>query len=138
MVQKKGKKRNRILLVLLVLILIVLVSFMKFPLASSEIPVTFIFGNHSGFDLNPEILSFGMISSSSSSSRGIVVSNDFDYPVKIIIEAKGQIRSNLIVSENDFYLDPFESREVIFSIHSFGLTEFKKYEGSVLINSYSV
>ena len=142
MVLKGRRERNnaskKFLPILVFLILMGFILFANIPIATHRIPATFIYGNHSGFDLSPEVLSFGMISSESSASRGVIVSNDFNYPILIVIESVGEITSNLFVSENNFYLEPFESREIIFTVYPDDLTEFKKYEGAVVIYSYPV
>ena len=140
MVQKERREKNnsykKVLPILVFLILVGFIFFASVPLATHRIPVTFIFGNHSGFDLGSGVLSFGMISAESSASRGGVVSNDFDYPILIVIESVGEVAPNLFVSENNFYLEPLESREIIFTVYPDGLVEFKKYEGAVIIYSY--
>ena len=111
-----------------------------FALGSQEldrkvIPAMFILAENPGFDLTPEELTFGKIGINLSASRGVSVSNNFDEPVLVYKESKGGISKNIAVSENNFILNPQESKNLTFSIYTKGLTELREYTGTVTIIS---
>ena len=108
------------------------------PLDKKIIPASFLLGERTGFDLTPGELTFGKIEINQSASRNIQIANNFNKPIKISIESSGEISKNLIVSENNFRLNPQESKNISFSIFTKGLTEFREYSGEVIIISRKV
>jgi len=98
----------------------------------------FSLAEKAGFNLTPGELSFGNIGINQSATRDITISNNFDNPIIVSIESSGEISKNLIVSENNFKLNPKESKDITFSAYTRGLTEFKEYSGEVIIVSEKV
>jgi len=99
------------------------------------IKTSFLIGDKPGFDLNPNELTFGRITPNSSASRAITITNNFDKIRQIFIKSSGEITKYIIVSENNFPLNPNESKNITFSIFSTDLTEFKEYSGKIIIIS---
>jgi len=99
------------------------------------IKTSFLVGNKPGFDLNPNELTFGRITPNSSASRAIAITNSDDKPKKISIKSSGEITKYIIASENNFFLNPNETKNMTFSVYSTNLTKFKKYSGKIIILS---
>jgi len=102
------------------------------------IPARFTLAERTGFDLTPGELSFGKIEINQSASRGITIFNNLDRPVEVSIKSYGEISRNLAASENNFKLGAHESKEVMFSIDTRGLTELREYSGKVVVFSRGV
>jgi hypothetical protein len=66
-------------------------------------------GNHIGFDLNTSVITFGMVTPSSSAVRHLNLKNG-DQKNKFQILAFGDMASWIKLSENDFILQPYEKR----------------------------
>ena len=99
------------------------------------IEASFLMGNTSGFDLNPNELTFGQITQNSSASRAITITNSFNKQKEIHIRASGEIKEYIIVSENNFILNPNESKNITFSIYPTNTTQQQKYSGQIIITS---
>jgi len=123
------------LLAIPVIIIIYFIIISSAPLDRRTIPVSFLLGEKTGFDLTPDELTFGKIEINQGASRDMTISNEFNKPIIITIESSGEISKNLIVSENNFRLNPQESKKITFSIFTKGLTEFREYSGEVNILS---
>ena len=99
------------------------------------IKTSFLVGNKSGFDLNPNELTFGLTTPNNSLSRAITITNDFDEIKTIHIRVSGEIKEYIITSENNFPLNPGESKNITFSVFSTNIEEFRKYSGEIIIIS---
>lgn len=115
--------------------IIIFMSITNLPLNKEVIPAKFVLGENMGFDLTPGKLNFGKIVPGYGASRDVMVENNYDEIIKVNIKSSGEISDSLIVSENNFVLNPLESRSVAFSIYTGGLTEYRSYEGKVIITS---
>jgi len=127
---------NKIILISVIAALIV--SFFMFSnsnLDKQVIPASFSLSDKTGFDLNPGELTFGAITENHSGTRSITVENKFNKPIIVNIKSSGEISKNIIVSENNFIINPQELRNITFSIYTKGLTEFREYIGKVEIIS---
>ena len=126
------------LIIFFIAIVVMVVAFLLINIMKIEktvVPVRFGLSEKTGFDLNPQELSFGNIQINQSATRDILVSNNFKRKVKITVESRGEISENIIVSENNFYLNPEESKNITFTVYTKGLTEFREYLGEVIIIS---
>jgi len=128
-------RRNKIIITIIIICLTIFVISINIPLDKEIIPVRFTLGEKSGFDLSPGELSFGKIEVNQSATRDILVENKFNTPIKILIKSSGEISKNIIVSENNFILNPKESKNITFLIYTKGLTEFREYIGQIEIIS---
>jgi hypothetical protein len=81
-------------------------------LEKKEIPVGLKIGSPSGFDLDSEILSFGVISFGASSVRKLLIENNYDFPVNAELSVKGDIKDFLYFDEKIF-LETGENKEII-------------------------
>ncbi|MFC2136037.1 hypothetical protein ACFLTH_15590 [Bacteroidota bacterium] len=75
-------------------------------------PYSFHISNHVGLVGDRDAVKFGGIMPGGSGERGINVSNDFDFPVKIRITTKGEKSDWITIKENNFILEPHTSKEV--------------------------
>jgi len=134
MEKRKNKGIFVFILVILVLLVLIVLNVNRFLiLEQREIYSSFIVGNHIGFDLNKTALTFGMVIPGQSGDRGLIIENTFNSKVKVSINAKGEISKHLIVSENDFYLGPGETKRIGFSVYPAEDAEFGEYEGVIQI-----
>lgn len=130
------ERKNKILMILVfVCTLVIVISIINLPLNKETISAKFVLGENMGFDLSPGKLNFGKIVPGNSASRKIIVENNYDKVIRVNIKSSGEISNSMVVSENNFILNPFESKVVVFSIYTSGLTEFGDYKGKVSITS---
>jgi hypothetical protein len=112
---KKRKSKFFIIVPLLFLALIILI--LAFYTKSSqvlekrELGASLSVGNRTGFNVT-EQLSFGMLAPGNAASRDdIILTNDYDFPIKVEFSVEGNIEPFLIY-EKVIYLNPGESKEV--------------------------
>ncbi|MFH1452098.1 MAG: hypothetical protein ABIF88_02915 [archaeon] len=131
------KRKKEILVLLSISIFLVgLIFFPKLISNKETIPIKFILSeNKIGFDLTQDELNFGMLTKNNSASRKINITNQLNNKVKVTIKSSKEIIDNLIVSENNFILEPEESKEISFTILTTKLTEFREYNGEIIIIS---
>lgn len=130
------ERSKRVILVAILLASSYLLILNFSPIEKKEIPTSFLLSERPGFDLEPGQLTFGGITPNQSGSRDIEIKNDNDKRVKISIRSSGEASKNIIVSENNFYLDPMEAKNVTFTAFTHGLNEYKKYTGQVEVLIY--
>ena len=121
--------------------LIFLISVLIFGnpvLDKTIIKSTFHLTEYPGFDHVTGELRFGGIPINNSASRNLEIKNTFDRPILISIESRGEIVNHIIVSENNFHLEPNQVKNVSFAIYTSGLTEYKEYFGDIIIVSKKV
>ncbi len=114
-------KKNHFFILLLVIALISITAtnlFYSFYIIADvrEFNMSLIVGNRTGFDVNTEKLTFGMITPTGSScTRYVFVSNEKDYPLKVYINFYGNFAEWVSVSDNYFVLNPGEEKKLSFS-----------------------
>ncbi len=69
-----------------------------------------------GLNGDTDKIYFGKLMPGSEGSRGITLSNNASYPLKVIIKNDGYISDWVTVSDNHFTLNPHENRKVIYKI----------------------
>ena len=127
---------NKYIIIIAILVISFLIIFNYISETEKRIIKTsFLVGDKPGFDLNPHELTFGQITPNTSASRAITITNNFDKTKKIHIRASGEIKEYIIVSENNFLLNPYETKNITFSVYSTNLEEPKKYSGEITIIS---
>ncbi len=129
------QRKNKILLSLLIIGGVVFIFINSLTLSKEVISTKFVLGKNMGFDLSPGKLNFGQIVPGNGASRTIKIENNFEDIIKVSIKSSGEISKNIIVSENNFILNPSESKNITFSVYTDGLTEFRSYEGKIIIVS---
>ena len=113
----------------------IIIFYYYLPLDKKIIESSFIFSNTSGFDLTPDKLTFGKVTLDNSVARDVKIENNFNYKIRISIKSSGEISKNLIVSENNFILNPNQSKNITFSVNPRGLIDYREYFGKVIILS---
>lgn len=114
-------KKNNLFILLLVIALISITStilFYSFYLIENvrEFDMSLIVGDHAGFDVDTEKLSFGMVTPAGSScTRYMFISNKKDYPLNVYIDFYGNLAKWVTVSENYFVLKPNEEKKLSFT-----------------------
>ncbi len=128
------ERKNKILVfIVFACIIIIFASVIDFPLNRKVIPSRFVIGDHMGFDLSPGKLNFGQIVPGYGASRNITIKNDYNKTVKINIKSSGAISNNLIVSENNFILNPFETKNITFTLYTDQSIKLGSYKGEIII-----
>jgi hypothetical protein len=127
------EKRNNIIIISTAVILIILIIFLTAPLDKQTIPTRFIGGEQMGFDLSPGNLNFGQIVPGYSASRELTITNTFSSPTLTTIESLREISDYIIVSENNFILQPNESKNITFSCFATEDIELREYAGEIII-----
>lgn len=132
------RKTRKIIIFCAILFLMSVFYFKINPqvLQVETIEAKFIYSKSSGagFDVSPGKLTFGMFSDGGSASRGITVENLFDEKVLVNIKSEGNIADYLIVSENNFFLEPGESRDLNFVVYAPDNENYGEYVGTVTIS----
>jgi hypothetical protein len=128
------KKRNEILILIFsIAIIIAFLLFLTSPLEKQSIPTRFIVGENMGFDLGPGNINFGLIVPGAKTTRNLAIQNNYEFPTITKIKTSGPVSICVIVSENNFVLQPNEIKELTFScIVPEGL-ELGEYPGKIII-----
>jgi len=80
-------------------------------LEEKEIIATLRVGDIAGFDANATALTFGTITSHSSSYRNLTIENNYEFPIKVEFRAKGNI-TEFLVFDRVVYLDVGEEKSI--------------------------
>ena len=130
------EKKNKIIILVIVLILVLAVAtILTAPLQKEIIPTRFVAGKHMGFDLGPGNLNFGEIIPGQSTSRKIIIKNNYNKPTLTIIKSSGEISNYIIVSKNNFILQPKESKNITFSCFPEKGIKLREYSGKIIITT---
>jgi hypothetical protein len=134
---RKLGKRNSILLILFILVIIFVLIFYWWNnfsvLGREQVYTSFIISETLGFDLNPEALTFGKIGPGQSAKRDLQIENNFDRKARVDIRVKGEVKDYLTVSENDFFLEAGERKNISFAVYTPKDIPKGKYEGVINI-----
>jgi len=104
-----------ILVMLSVVLVIIALNIEKITVLQTEVMFAKVsIGDHRGIDADPDVLSFGNVTSNSYAQRNITIGNSFDFPVKFEFTSEGNI-SEYISFPSVVYLDVGESKVVTFS-----------------------
>ena len=132
--QKNHEMRFYYLLIFLLLIISVFLIFGEYNTVEKKAVYTsFVVADNIGFDLNKTALTFGQFQKGGGAKRGINISNDNSYKIKAIVKVEGRIKGYLSVSDNEFYLDPGELKNLDFFVSVPEDIEAGKYDGTVNI-----
>ncbi|MDD5086662.1 MAG: hypothetical protein PHV16_02825 [Candidatus Nanoarchaeia archaeon] len=91
-----------------------------------------IIGDHPGFDAGTDTITFGMITKDGSCRRDITLSNKKNYIINVKIQKSGNISSFVLISDDDFVLNPGEEKKVYFTASSTPETEYGEYTGTAI------
>jgi len=129
------KTKNKIIIVVASVVILGIFVIYFIPLDKRVILIKFSLSNRTGFDLTSGQLNFGAITPNHSSVRTIEIENNKDKKVNVIIKVSKEISENIIASESNFYLEPYESKIIIFIVSTDRLEEFREYNGEITILS---
>ncbi len=138
--RREDKKiRNKYLLqiILLILLIIIISINVYYFLELSKIVevkvlnASVIVSDITGFDLNASALTFGKITRGGSATRGINIKNNQNFPVKVYISAKGEIK-NFIFSAN-YRLEKNQEKSIKISVVIPLDAVFGEYSGKVIV-----
>ncbi|MBW2984584.1 hypothetical protein KY361_05685 [Candidatus Woesearchaeota archaeon] len=73
-------------------------------------------GDHIGMTVDADALHFGIVMVTGCSTRSIIITHKYDYPIKAIIGIVGELESWTSIKENDFILNKNEEKEVEFKV----------------------
>ena len=131
----KRKNKQLALTLILATILIVLILIFRAPINKQSILTRFVAGENMGFDLGPGNINFGQIVPGYSASRNITITNTLERPTLTEIESSGEISNYIIVSDNNFILQPNESKNILFSCFPPKDIELREYPGKITITT---
>jgi hypothetical protein len=92
-----------------------------------------IVDNYVGFNLQNDSLYLGVVNPGGKSRRNITITNIFDKPAEIIIDARGKISPWISLEDNNFILMPTEKRELEISVIVPNSAELGNYSGELVI-----
>ena len=129
--------KNKLIILIFVASLVVFISifyinFSLLILEKEEIVAILIVGDKAGFDVNSTALTFGMITAGSSSSRNLIIENNYDFPIKVEFNVKGDIK-RFLVFEKVVYLDSGENKTVSIGTIDPVNEEYGNYSGKVIV-----
>ena len=129
----KSHKTALFILLGIIVVMVLCFGLVRYNLVEKkEYIAKFEVGELPGFDLNSTALTFGRIPPKSSSTRSILLKNDFDKRVFVSLSSTG-LSNYLSISENDFFLGPGENKTVSFFINVPASTGYGTYVGRVEI-----
>ena len=128
------KKKLTIFLLILSLVMFLSVLYInsKIVLKKEEIIATLMVGDKAGFDTNNTALTFGMITSGSSSSRNLIIENTYNFPIKCEFSVEGDIRRFLVFDEV-VYLDIGEEKTVSIGTITATNESYGNYSGKMIV-----
>jgi hypothetical protein len=132
--QKENKLLAASILILIfsVVIFLIVLKMNSFSLERREIPISLEVSDRVGFDVNSSALTFGKITPGGSSTRNLILENNYGFPIKLKIEIEGNVLKFLSF-EKVVFIDSRETKKIIFSAVIPGDEKFGKYSGKVII-----
>jgi len=90
--------------------------------------------NYGGFDLATDVLTFGTIPPGSKAERKMKFYNNSTKPLRVSFDVKGKdINKWLVVSDDNFMLEPGELRYVTLDMYPPSETKLGRYEGKFIV-----
>lgn len=109
----------------------------KEPLETLKVYAHVNVTDKAAFDLNSTALTFGKVLAGGSSSRSIILKNNYNHSVKLEINSEGSI-NQVLIFEKKLDIPSGETVRVHFSILTDQNTQNKDYEGYVFFKIYAV
>lgn len=85
-----------------------------------------------GINIDTDAFHFGGLRPGGSSERQVSIRQEYDFPVLVNIKTKGEMADLVSVSENNFVLEPGESKTVTFTAKVGKETSYGNYTGNVI------
>ena len=98
-----------------------------------EYDMVLIVSDHIGFDVTTEKLHFGMVTPGGSSTRDLIIANEFSRPLIVQIKTSGKLASWVAPSVNNFILQPNETKNVTMVAVAPEDAKYGNYTGKVKI-----
>lgn len=100
-----------------------------------EILVKFSISNSSGFNVGSGVLDFGSVIFGSSVKRDILISNEYDFPLKFEISCSDNLKDFLFFEESYIVLSG-ESKIISINLFVFENSSLGDYSGFLKIKAY--
>ena len=113
-----------------VLIVISVYVLINSPLEMKTLDLSFVVGEHLGFDLNASSLSFGIIMPGGSAVRRVVMQNNYDFPIKVEIYTSKNIRG-YVFAEPEHLIESGKTEQISFNLIVPEYMEHGEYSGEV-------
>ena len=132
---KKNTKNKLIVFIFILSLIVFLFAFYlnySATLKKEEIIATLIIGNKTGFDLNATALTFGRITPNSNLQRNLIIKNNYNFPIKVKFDAKGEIKK-FLVFDKAVHLKKGEEKNVAITAISSVNSEYGNYSGKIIV-----
>lgn len=131
------KPKTLILLIFIALLISVGLTTIFFSLVYIEdtkvVPMDIEVGDRIGLNLDADAMHFGMSSPGGEARRGLIVQHQSSIPLKVDIRMYGEMASWIEVEENEFVLNPNQTKEVYLTVHIPQGTSLGSYNGTIVI-----
>lgn len=130
------KKNNKLIFFLICILIFFLVLNIHFffkiwsIVEIREIDASVIVSDRIGFDVNQSSLIFGKVPIGSSSTRQVSIENNFEFPVKVYVYSKGDMKRFVRGSVTEINIGERKNINVIVVVPE--NIDFGKYEGKVV------
>lgn len=133
------QRKNSLYIVIILLFLSIIILALVYYINSSqvldrmEIPASLSIGNKTAFNISKSALSFGTINTGNSASReDINIKNNYDFPIRVEFEVKGDIKPFLIY-DKVVYLNPGEEKTI--KVHTVIISDepYGDYSGKMIV-----
>jgi hypothetical protein len=137
-IKSQVKKQNRVFLLIVLLCVIALALFLisfftdASVLEKREIDVRLTIANQTGMKIGNESLDFGRLAYGSSAQKTLDIHNNYDFPIMVEFEAKGDIK-NFLIYGRTIYFEPNERKKVGISTIVFSDQPFGNYTGKMAV-----
>lgn len=97
-----------------------------------ELDMKIKIGDAVGFDTNTSVISFGIIpKEGGSSQRPVILNNMENKPLRVYIKKSGEMAKWVYISEDNFILQGYETKELLFTAIPSKDAEVGAYKGKV-------
>jgi len=96
-----------------------------------ELDMKIKIGDVVGFDTNTSVISFGIVPEGGFGERPVILKNMRDKPSKVYIKKSGGMAKWVYVSEDNFVLQPNETKELLFTAIPSKDAEEGAYKGKI-------
>ncbi|HLD54825.1 MAG TPA: hypothetical protein VJB35_01055 [Candidatus Nanoarchaeia archaeon] len=122
-----------VLIFFLSLILFITLSYAKYSILETKIIKTsVIIGDTPGFDLNSTTLTLGRIDNYTSMGRSFTIKNDYNFPIKIYFDPRGNI-SKLLIFEQNSNIGINETKTFYISANNNINASYGEYSGEIIV-----
>ncbi len=131
--REKGRVRRYALVCTLIGLALVFLSFVyteSRPLESQIVGASFFVSNHIGIDVDDQIVAFGSLTPGGSSTRQVLVQNEYSFPLFVKVIVSENLRG-IVAYDDSFVLEVGEQRPLPFTLHIPPAYPFGEYSGTV-------